>query len=385
MVKLSKPSESVTVTILRPRGRYQFYCYSPLAERARQANEVSRADEFGRSVKYQESATCGKNPENDSRWDHLTNGLSEETDVHAITVHPDDPAVVYIGTRSGPYPSTDRGDHWERLGFPDPVAVWPMLIDPNNPRTLYAGTSPVAVYRSDDGGDNWRRLTDPRMPDRVKMPFACRVMRLAIAPDNPGDLFATLEVNGAMRSRDGGESWEDSSAGLVCLGAMPCYKSRIASDTEIEGMLDGHALCVSSAAPDAVFLAVRMGLFRSADRGASWQDMEIGRFAPFTYARDIRVSPQDPRTMYACVSPAAISADGSIFRSHDLGETWARFDHSVKADATMMGVALHPRDPDQVYGASRVGQVFGTQDGGRTWHEYRLPQGCRDVYAIACG
>jgi hypothetical protein len=30
MVKLSKPSESVTVTILRPAGRYQFHCYSPL-------------------------------------------------------------------------------------------------------------------------------------------------------------------------------------------------------------------------------------------------------------------------------------------------------------------------------------------------------------------
>jgi photosystem II stability/assembly factor-like uncharacterized protein len=165
---------------------------------------------------------------------------------------------------------------------------------------------------------------------------------------------------------------------------MPRYKSRIVSDTEIEGMLDGHALCVSAADPAAVFLAVRMGLFRSADHGATWRDMDIGRFAPFTYARDVRVSPQDPRVMYACVSPAAISADGSIYRSRDLGKTWDRFDHSVKAEATMMAVALHPRDPDQVYGISRVGQVFGTRDGGRTWTEHRLPEGCRDVYALAC-
>jgi photosystem II stability/assembly factor-like uncharacterized protein len=47
-------------------------------------------------------------------------------------------------------------------------------------------------------------------------------------------------------------------------------------------------------------------------------------------------------------------------------------------------VALHPRDPDQVYGVSRFGQVFGTGDGGRTWNEHRLPAGCRDVYALAC-
>jgi photosystem II stability/assembly factor-like uncharacterized protein len=49
-----------------------------------------------------------------------------------------------------------------------------------------------------------------------------------------------------------------------------------------------------------------------------------------------------------------------------------------------MGLALHPRDPDQVYCASRCGQVFGTQDGGRTWRESQL-DGIDDVYAIACG
>ena len=38
----------------------------------------------------------------------------------------------------------------------------------------------------------------------------------------------------------------------------------------------------------------------------------------------------------------------------------------------MMGVALHPRDPDQVYGVSRCGQIFGTRDGGRSWREYRF-------------
>jgi photosystem II stability/assembly factor-like uncharacterized protein len=128
-----------------------------------------------------------------------------------------------------------------------------------------------------------------------------------------------------------------------------------------------------------------MGLFRSGDRGASWDDMEIGRFSPLTYGRDVRVSPHDPRMLYACLSPAARSQDGSLYRSHDLGETWTRFDHDVKAESTMMAVALHPRDPDQVYGVSRTGQVFGTADGGRTWREDRLPAGVQDVYAIACG
>jgi photosystem II stability/assembly factor-like uncharacterized protein len=141
-------------------------------------------------------------------------------------------------------------------------------------------------------------------------------------------------------------------------------------------MLDGHALCVSAARPNTVFLAVRMGLFRSDDRGQTWRDMEVGRFSPLTYGRDVRVSPHDPRMLYACLSPAARSQDGSLYRSLDLGETWTRFDHDVKAETTMMAVALHPRDP---------GQVFGTVDGGATWQERRLPSAAQDVYAIACG
>jgi photosystem II stability/assembly factor-like uncharacterized protein len=187
-----------------------------------------------------------------------------------------------------------------------------------------------------------------------------------------------------MRSLDGGESWTDCSDDLVALAERPHLKSRIQSDSETEGMLDAHALAVSPAAPGSVFLAVRMGLFQSDDRGKSWRDLEIGRFSPLTYGRDIRVSPHDPRTLYACLSPAARSEDGSLYRSADLGATWTRFDHDIKAEATMMALTLHPHDPDQVHSVSRCGQVFSTLDGGKTWEEHRLPEGVRDVYAVAC-
>ena len=321
----------------------------------------------------------------EDRLERLTKGLPEPVDVQAITVHPTNPDVIYLGTRSGPYRSVDRGERWERLGFPDDgTEVWSILVHPTDPRRLYAGTSPVGVYRSDDGGESWRRLPNARQPERVKMGFACRVMRLDADPAGPEEIYATLEVGGAMRSLDGGETWEDCSADLLKLAELPHLKSRIQSDTDTEGMLDGHALCVSAARPGTVFLAVRMGLFRSADRGTSWRDMEVGRFSPLTYARDVRVSPHDPRVLYACLSPAARSQDGSLYRSADLGETWTRVDRGVKAESTMMALALHPRDPDQVYCASRSGQVFGTQDGGGSWDEDRLPDGVKDVYAIAC-
>jgi peptide/nickel transport system substrate-binding protein len=46
-----------------------------------------------------------------------------------------------------------------------------------------------------------------------------------------------------------------------------------------EGMLDVHAVCVSPAAPDSPFLALRMGLFRGENRGAAWTDLNIGQHA----------------------------------------------------------------------------------------------------------
>ena len=217
------------------------------------------------------------------------------------------------------------------------------------------------------------------------MTFPCRVMRLDVDPARPDDVYACIEANGAMKSRDRGESWEDCTSGLLPFAQQEKYKSRIVSQTEIEGMLDGHALACSAAAPGTVFLANRMGLFRSDDGGGHWQDVDVARFSPMTYGRDLRVSPHDPKVLYAALSPAFRSADGAIYKSEDVGRTWQRFDRGLKAEATMMGVAVHPRDKQRVYGISKAGQVFGTRDGGETWVERRLPEGVGDCYAIACG
>jgi photosystem II stability/assembly factor-like uncharacterized protein len=256
-------------------------------------------------------------------------------------------------------------------------------VHPKNPRVIYAGTSPVGVVRSEDGGETWKQLPNARQQsERIKMSFACRVMRIDVVPGSPDQIYAALEVAGVMRSLDGGEHWNDCSEDLVSLAEKPNLKSKIQSDSEAEGMLDAHALAVSPAAPNSVFLAVRMGVFQSDDQAAHWRDVEVGRFSPLTYARDIRVSPHDPRTLYACLSPAARSEDGSLYKSADLGKTWERQDRGVKARATMMALALDPRDADHVACVSRCAQVFSTTDGGKSWRESLLPDGVKDVYAL---
>ena len=322
-------------------------------------------------------------------WQRLSRGLPENVEVRAILVHPRDASVIYAGTQDGPYRSTDGGERWERLGFPDRGAViWTLAIHPARPHVLYAGTAPVALYRSEDGGDNWRKLRGAVSPAHCERAgFDTRTIRIKVDPGRPDDVYAALEVSGVIGSRDGGETWSDLSASLIQLAEQPHLQSNVGGRHcgHCEGMLDSHALAISPAAPGTAFLAIRMGLFRSDDRGATWRDTDIGRFsAPLRYCRDVIVSPHDPRVMYAGMSQAAFSTAGSLYRSDDLAQTWRRIDHGVRAETTVMAVSAHPRDPARVYCVTRGGQVIGTEDGGESWADLRLPEGVHDVYAVAC-
>jgi photosystem II stability/assembly factor-like uncharacterized protein len=241
-------------------------------------------------------------------------------ETHALLVHPIDPNVVFAGTADGVWRSTDRGATFQRASFPDKgKQIWSFLADSRDAKRIYAGASPVDIYRSDDQGGSWRRLPNPGIKDRATAPFAVRVMRMVQHPERPDEIYAALEVNGVIRTTDGGETWADCSADLIRLSELPHLKSKIVSDTFAEGMLDGHAIAISPADPDAVVLACRMGLFRSADKGRSWQDMQMKRFSPITYGRDVKVAPQDPKTMYCALSVAAASKDGGVYRSQDTG------------------------------------------------------------------
>ena len=71
--------------------------------------------------------------------------------------------------------------------------------------------------------------------------------------------------------------------------------------------------------------------------------------------------------MYAALSVAAMSDEGSLYRSDDFGATWTRFDSGVAIESTLMAVAEGATSPDRVYCAARRGQVFGTEDGGESW------------------
>ena len=319
-------------------------------------------------------------------WEHVTRGLPEECHVPCVSVDPHDPDRVFVGTQEGPYVSTDAGASWRRLDFPRrDLQVWAIAVHPNNPRKLYVGTSPLGVFISEDDGASWREAPTARLPDAAEMgAFVNRVMRFAFNPTNPDEIFAAMEVRGVMRSNDGGATWADCSGDLIGWAEREArLKSAILTKHEAEGMLDAHAIAISPAAPTSPFVAVRMGLFRSDDHGAHWQDLRMRDQSPITYGRDIRPCPHDPATLYATLSKAASGATGSMWRSRDGGAAWQRIDPELTPNGTMMGIAPSARAAEVVYGATRRGEVYGTLDGGRHWHAAPLPEGCKAVMTLA--
>ena len=152
------------------------------------------------------------------KWEQLKSGLADGAEVHAITVPPSDPDTVFVGSTKGLYRSTNRGGRFEKLALPGGDAdIWSVLVHPKDPRRIYAGASPIAVYRSDDGGDHWKQTADPALPNRVHMAFACRVMRLDV---DPNQVYGISRVGQVFGTTDGGKSWSESR---LPEGVRDCY------------------------------------------------------------------------------------------------------------------------------------------------------------------
>jgi photosystem II stability/assembly factor-like uncharacterized protein len=130
----------------------------------------------------------------------------------------------------------------------------------------------------------------------------------------------------------------------------------------------------------------RAGLFRSKDQGEHWVSarLEALNAKGQTYCRDIREAPGDPKTIWVAAGANFQSDLGALFRTTDGGASWARVDMGVEPKTTMFAIAFDERQPSRMYCASSGGEVFASEDGGRSWAERRLPEGATQVYAMAC-
>ena len=312
----------------------------------------------------------------DGEWTFLGAGLPEAPAIRAITIHPENPEMVYAGTQDGPYRSNDHGEHWEKVNVTDHgLPVWSIMFDPRNSNTIFAGYESCQICRSDDAGETWSQLpVSVRFPGITLGPGsnpAKRVLMMAGSKADPNEMYAAIEVGGLIRTLDGGDHWENLSHG------------QYVNDDEV----DMHGVLASTLRPGAVFGIGRAGLFSSDDRGEHWSYITLGPLNPKgqTYCRSIRETPGDPKTIWVAAGGNFQSERGVLFRSQDGGLNWEQVDMGVEPKRTMFGVTLDQSNPSRMFCAASGGEVWGSTDSGDTWTAHPLPEGANQVYAMACG
>ena len=318
----------------------------------------------------------------EEEWIDISSGLPDGPQVRALMVHPENPAVIFAGTHQGVYRSNDRGEDWEALPSRQ-GEVWSLAAHPQNPNILYAGYDQCTIQRSEDGGVSWNTMntSSVKFPNITMEPteICKRVIGICSDHANPSDVYGAIEVGGLVASRDGGDNWESITDG---------HYTRL-------GPVDLHGVQVNPAAPGLVYIITQLAMFRSRENGANWEFVPIDEMFPGgSYCRDLVCAPNDPSTMYLAAgagggsSPPNTIEEGVLLRSKDTGETWSKVDIGETAPSRMFQIAIDPAAPSHVYCCAKDGQVYSSYDSGDTWSKSQVPGEMsrrHHVYPMVCG
>lgn len=304
--------------------------------------------------------------------------------IGCVVLDPKNPNVVWVGTgennsqRSvgygdGVYKSIDGGKTWSNVGLKNSEHIGKILIDPRDSDIVYvAAQGPLwgpggdrGLYKTTDGGKTWGKILaisdDTGVTDIVQDPNHPEIL-LAASYQRRRHVF-TL-VNGGPesaihRSTDGGKSWVKIRSGLPA------------------GDLGRIGLAMAPSDSDLIYAIVEAaegqgGIFRSKDRGATWQKQN-----PFDqqaqYYSHLVVDPKNKDRLYVMNVLIQVSDDaGKTLKP--LGGKWAHVDnHEIWID---------PRDPDY-YLVGCDGGVYQSFDRGANWQFVaNLP--VTQFYDVAC-
>ena len=161
-------------------------------------------------------------------WNHI--GLDDTQAISKIRIHPSNPDIVYVAALGHPYgennergvfKSVNGGKTWEKILYKSSKSgAIDMILDPNDPETIYAslwqvyrtpykmlgGGPECSLYKSTDGGISWKDISENKG-------FASRPLGkigITVSPANSKKLWALVESDqgGVYFSEDAGESWK---------------------------------------------------------------------------------------------------------------------------------------------------------------------------------
>ncbi len=285
-----------------------------------------------------------------------------------LTVSATSPQRAYLAAyESGVYRTDDGGATWQHLSSYPSDYAHSVLVHPQDPQFLYVGSEPAAIFRSSDGGETWDECTGFRqVPESDKWFFHSEtrdshVRDLRMAPDDPGRLFAGIEVGGMVRSEDGGGSWE-----------------------QLHGTHDDiHFVNLSAAQPRRVYIATARGPYRSDDDGRSWELINNGLQRPYTL--HITAAPDDADLALVTVSSNAGRQNPQLYRSEDGGRNWQLVELEGAEDDMAVAIDWDPNDHRRVYVGTDGGKIYVSNDRGQSWEKLPVSLPTIAVGALVVG
>ncbi len=259
-------------------------------------------------------------------WTHV--GLDNVGQIGAVEIHPDNPDIAYvaaIGQAFGPNPergvfrTTNGGKNWEKVLFvSDTTGAVDLEFAPDDPNTLYAcmwrgerkpwtiisGGKEGGIYKSTNGGDNWKKMTKGLPSD----PFG--KSDLAVSADNPNRVYALVEADeskkqgGLYVSDDRGESFRLVSTYEPLLD-RPFYYCNVDADPN-----NADIVYVNSTR-----------FFKSDNGGRKWERMST----PHGDNHDIWIHPDDSDVWVQ-------GNDGGVNVTRDGGRTWSSQNNQSTAE-----------------------------------------------------
>ncbi|HSH76611.1 MAG TPA: hypothetical protein VLA09_13055, partial [Longimicrobiales bacterium] len=341
-------------------------------------------------------------------WTHL--GLEDTHHIARIQVHPRDPDVAYVAAvghlwgenpERGVYKTSDGGRTWAKVLFVDDrTGAIDLIMDPNDPQTLFAATYQrqrrawgfngggpgSGIHRTTDGGATWVALNEG-LPagDKGRIGLdvyrrdgnlVCATIEADARPpgDEPvGERPDTL--NGVYCSTDRGRSWEQRSTTndrpmyysqiridpndpqLIYLGGVSLFRSsdggRTFTDDGAQGVhLDHHALWIDPSNSDHLILGSDGGVSVSWDRSENWRQLENLPVAQFY---EIGLDMREP--YHVC---GGLQDNGSWCAPSD---TWSNQGIRTRDWYNVGGgdgffTVLHPRDGRIMFAESQGGNLF---------------------------
>jgi photosystem II stability/assembly factor-like uncharacterized protein len=232
------------------------------------------------------------------------------------------------GPGSGLYKSSDGGDHWTKLGdgFPEHVGRIGIDVARSDPKRLYAIVDNEklddhvgGLYRSDDAGAHWRRMSDDARIWQRGWYFG----RVTVDPKNADRVYLPNTI--VLRSDDGGAHF-------------------IASKGDNTGD-DFHELWIDPADPQRQALAVDQGTIVTLNGGTTWSSWNN---QPTAQMYHVSTDNRFPYRVYGAQQDSGAAALPSRTGERD-GITMRAF-HEVTAGGEAGMIAPDPHDPDIVYG-----------------------------------